>query len=331
MKETYVYDLEGKEKEKIKLPPAFEEELREEIVLRAVLSEESLLRQPKGAYRWAGLETSARYVGRKDSYGSLKNRGQAMLPREFFGGGVWGRVRRIPSAVGGRRAHPPKPEKKIVEKINKKEWYKALRSALAFSTSNKAKEKLKKYGGKSLSLPVVVEDNFEELKKAKEVKAFIEKLFPNFFEVVKEKKKRKTGVRRKRKKEIVKYPKALLILTSKEVKAGKNLPGVDVVRVNDVEVRHLAPGGKPGRLLILTKAALKKIEKLEENVIPPLTRKTLERIKKKPEAEKKEIKEKIKEVEKAKSNRAKKSTTEKNKKSSKANKKGKKEKAKNAK
>ena len=87
-----VYNLKGEVVEKIELPSLFSEEVREDLIRRAVLSEETKLYQPKGNYRWAGLETSARYRGRKESYATLKNRGQARLPREFFGGGLWGRV-----------------------------------------------------------------------------------------------------------------------------------------------------------------------------------------------------------------------------------------------
>ncbi len=256
-----VYDLEGKVVEQIELPSFFEEEVREEIIRRAVLSEESKLLQPKGSYRWAGMETSAHYRGRKDSFGSLKNRGQAMLPREFFGKGIWGRVRRIPSAVGGRRAHPPKPWKKIVELINKKEWLKALKSAL----SSSALLDLVKKKHKVETSPIVVVDEFEDLKKTKEVLAFLNKFLAEDLERAKQGKKRKTGVRRKRKSKVVIYPKSALIITTKELKAAKNIPGIDAVLVRELEVRHLAPGTNPGRALIITKKALKELEnRIEE-------------------------------------------------------------------
>ncbi len=252
-----VYDLEGKAVDEVQLPSVFSEEIREDLIRRAVLSDESKEYQPKGSYRWAGLETSAHYVGRKEAFKSLKNRGQAMLPREFFGGGIPGRVRRIPSAVGGRRAHPPKPWKKIVEKINKKEYVKALKSALAATASI---DIVKQRGHKVLQSPIIVVDDLQELTKTKDVYAFLMKFIKEDLERVKKGKKRRTGVRRR--KGGVKYPKSALIVVSKEWKAGSNIPGIDVKLVKELKVKDLAPGGHPGRLLIITKSALEEINEL---------------------------------------------------------------------
>ena len=252
-----VYNLKGEAIGKVELPKIFEEEIREEIIKRAVLSEESRERQPKGNYRLAGMETSAHYRGRKESFGSLKNRGQAMLPREFFGDGVWGRVRRIPSAVGGRRAHPPKPWKKIVEKINKKEWIKALKSAIA-ATANMLL--VRRRHTVSKNSPIVVEDEFEKLGKTKEVMEFLVKVIGEDLERSKKGKRRKTGVRRKRMSKIVKYPKSAVIVTVNKLKAAENIPGIDVVSVEELKVKDLAPGAKAGRFLIITKSALEKLD-----------------------------------------------------------------------
>ena len=253
-----VYDLKGNVVEEIELPPVFDERVREDLIKRAVLSEESKEYQPKGAYRWAGMETSARYVGRKGAYESLKNRGQAMLPREFYGGGVPGRVRRIPYAVGGRRAHPPKPWKKIVEKINKKEWIKAMRSALA-SVVNA--EIVLKRGHKvnPSFIPFIVVDDFESIKKTKEVKAFLEMFFADDLKRA-EKGKRVTGVRKRKRGK--KYPKSVLIVTLKKLKAGNNIPGVSLKSVEELKVKDLAPGTHAGRLTIFTKSALAKLNEL---------------------------------------------------------------------
>lgn len=258
-----LYSLDGKEKKEISLPAQFEEEYREDLIRRAVLSEESKERQPKGNYRFAGLETSAKYRGEKDAYGSLKNRGQAMLPREIRPEGEWGKVRRIPSSVKGRRAHPPKPEKKIEERMNKKEYKKALRSALASTTLNELVNR--KYDVGKRKLPIVVENDFEKVKKVKEIIALLDKL--NLKEVIqraKEKRKKKTGVRRKRSKRVTRTPKYVLIVVGEESKGiSSNLPGVDIVNVSKLKAKHLAPGTMAGRITIYTENALKEIgEKL---------------------------------------------------------------------
>jgi large subunit ribosomal protein L4e len=42
--------------------------------------------------------------------------------------------------------------------------------------------------------------------------------------------------------------------------AARNLPGVDVVLVKDLNVELLAPGAKPGRLTVFTKSAIEYLE-----------------------------------------------------------------------
>ncbi len=253
-----VYSLDGKVVGQLELPPLFAELVRPDLIARAVLAEESRLYQPKGSYRWAGMETSADYVGRKEVYKSLKNRGQARLPREFFGGGIPGRVRRIPSAVGGRRAHPPKPEKKIEERINKKEWQKALRSALA-ATARIELVKGRGHRVGELTLPVVVVDELEGIEKVKDLYALLKTLSPEELERVDEGRKRITGVARKRKGRAYRIPKAFLIVVSDDAPILKadNIPGVDVVPVSQLQVRHLAPGTHAGRLTLFSQKALK--------------------------------------------------------------------------
>ena len=255
-----LYSLDGKVVGEVELPPIFEELYRPDLIARAVLAEESRLYQPKGNYRWAGMETSADYVGRKEVYKSLKNRGQSRLPREFFGGGIPGRVRRIPSAVGGRRAHPPKPEKRIEERINKKEWAKALRSALNATTQLRlVRARGHKVG--DVTVPFIVVDEIEGVEKVKDLYAILKQLAPEDLERA-EKRQRVTGVRRKRKGRAYRVPKSFLIVVSDDAKVLKadNIPGVDVVPVSKLQVRHLAPGTHAGRLTVFSQKALKALE-----------------------------------------------------------------------
>ncbi len=246
VKKAHIYDKEGKVVSDLSLPEVFETEVRAEVIRRAVLSEESKEKQPKGSYRWAGLETSARYIGRKEAYATLKNRGQSRLPREFFGGGRPGRVRYIPSAVSGRRAHPPKPEKILEEKINKKEWDLALRSALAATT---VKELVLNRGHKvDVDVPIVLKDA-ESVSKTSDVYKILANLISMDLERAKEKRGRNK-----------KHPKSAVIIVSGDVpllKAAKNIPGVDVVAVENLKVSLLAPGAHPGRLAVYTEEAVK--------------------------------------------------------------------------
>ncbi|MEM3422539.1 MAG: 50S ribosomal protein L4 [Candidatus Bilamarchaeaceae archaeon] len=239
-----VYSLEGKVSREIKLPKCFEELPRPDLIKRAVLSDESKLKQPKGNYPWAGFETSARYRGRKEDYGAVKNRGIPHLPHEVLPKGRLGKVKRVPLAVKGHRAHPPKPEKKIVEKINKKEYEKALKSAISMTAmhdivAKRMNEKL------SISLPLVIDSKFEEIKKTKEALQLLQSL--NLSTIIE--KAKNNG------------KKGPLIVVSKFSKAAKNIPGVDVIDVKKLKVMHLAPGAHPGRLTIYTENAIDALAK----------------------------------------------------------------------
>lgn len=245
MKAT-VYSTEGKVLKQIDLPAIFESPHREDLVKRAVLSDESKLYQPKGNYKFAGLETSARYRGRKEDFGSGKNKGIPHLPHEVLPGGQLGKVKRVPHAVKGRRAHPPKPQKRIVELINKKEYLKALASAISFSMDRKTvctRANLEI----SVSLPIVLESNFEKLKKTKDVVKLMEAL--NLTKLLEKAKSNETKS-------------ALFIISNNSVfKAAANLPGVDVVRVSELTVKDLAPGTHPGRLTLFSENAIPEIIK----------------------------------------------------------------------
>lgn len=236
-----VYSLEGKVLKQIELPPVFDEEKRPDLVKRAVLSEESKEYQVKGNYRYAGMETSARYRGRKEDYGTTKNMGIAHRPREVLPEGRYGKVKRTPSAVKGRRAHPPKPEKKIEEEVNKKEYAKALRSAVAF-TADRDKVCSRMNLDIGVSLPLVLENDFENLKKTKEVVGVLKAL--NLMPLVEKAKKNGT-----------KAP--LVVVSGGDIlNSASNVPGVDVVDAKKLEVRHLAPGTHPGRITIFTEKSL---------------------------------------------------------------------------
>ncbi len=259
---TQVFDLEGKPIKEIQLPEVFNEELRKDIIRRAFHAFRSKLYQIKGAFKLAGLMTSAEYVGRRHKvYRTSINIGRARLPREKLPEGRWGDVKRVPQAKGGRRAHPPKTEKKIIEKINKKEKAKAMKSAIAATAKKELAEKRGHKVTKLNTLPIVLEDKAEELKKTKEVRKLLENL--GLKEELKrcEKKKIKAGKGKMRGRKYKKKKGPLIVIKEDKgiKKAGSNIPGVEVCTVKELNIDHLAPGGDPGRLTVFTESALKEI------------------------------------------------------------------------
>ncbi|MEM4598371.1 MAG: 50S ribosomal protein L4 [Candidatus Diapherotrites archaeon] len=258
-----VYDLNGKAIREIILPDVFKHDLEPEIIRRAVLSIQSARRQKKGVKPGAGMKV-AEYRGRRAL--PAQNRGinveHARLPRlKNRGSLLASRVGNVPQAVGGRAAHPPKVEKIIFEKINKKEKKKALMSAIAYTKEIEYVAKRHRVG-KEVALPIVVDNSIEGLKKTKDIIELFSKIgLLEDIEYAKEKTKRKSG-KGKTKGRGIKKKKSVLIVTSKECpayKAARNLVGVDIVPFRKLNAELLAPGGQPGRLSVWSEDAIKKV------------------------------------------------------------------------
>jgi len=242
-----VISVEGKALHEIELPEVFESEYRPDLIKRAVLAQQSLRYQPHGTDPWAGFRTSA------ESWGS--GRGAAQLPRIKNGR----RAARIPQATGGRAAHPPKVEKILVEKVNRKEKRKAVGSAIAATTD----DKLVNARGHRFEcvLPVVFEDGFESLGTTKEVLAALEAAGLGD-DIVRAKNSRKVragkGKMRGRR---YKQRKSVLIVTSgNQLIPARNLAGVDTVPVDRLNTELLAPGTQAGRLTVWTESAINRLE-----------------------------------------------------------------------
>jgi len=228
-----VLDAEGKPIKEIELPKLFESSVNKTLIERAFWIMFTHKLQPKGRDPTAGMKVSAESWGTGYGIARLARIKGSGTPRAGQAGGV-------ASVVKGRLAHPPKAEKKIYKRINKKERLAATESALAATINIQlVKERGHKYDG---NLPIVVYDDVEKINKTKNVEALLIKLgLSNELERIKEK-----GV----------GPLFVVSGISPLIKAARNIKGVDAVTAKDVSVLHLAPGGKPGRLVIYTESAL---------------------------------------------------------------------------
>lgn len=252
VEEVSVYDLEGSEVKKIKLPSVFKTPVRIDLIRRAVLALRTSRLQPKGTDPLAGLRTTA------ESWGV--GHGIARVAR-IKGGS---RAARVVQAVGGRRAHPPKVEKKIREKINRKEKRLALMSAIAATAYEYFIRRRGHVVDNVKSIPVVVTDDFQKVQKTSEVREIMKKLGVwDDVERAQNGKRIRAGKGKMRGRRY-KIPKSVLIIVGQDegiVKAARNLPGVDIATVDVLNVEHLAPGGEPGRLTIYTVSALESLAK----------------------------------------------------------------------
>ena len=249
MVKVNVYGINGSSSEKIDLPEVFNTPYRPDIIRKSFNVLRSNKRQPYGADPFAGTKQATASVG--------KGRGQSRVPRLTQGR----RAALAPCVVGGRRAHPPKADRNWHEKINKKEKLLAKSSAIA---ATKDKEIVTKRGHKfddKITLPVVVEDKFEDIKKTKDVIKALDKIgvYDDILRAANGKHIRAgKGKARGRK---YKTPKSILIISKKDEiqKSSSNLIGVDIIKPEKINIEHLAPGGDAGRLTIITKSALKEI------------------------------------------------------------------------
>ncbi len=252
-----LFDTKGVKKGEVKLPPVFSTVLREDVIKRAVLAEQSWRRQAYGPNKMAGQRSSAHYHGRRDLPHDqrMMNREMARLPRiHGHSGRLFMTARIAPQAVKGRRAHPPKPERKWGEKINKKERLLALKSAIAATADS---ELVKARGHRAES---VVVSGLEKIEKTKDLVALLKKIgFEDELKRVAEKKVRAgKGKMRGRK---YKKKKGPLIVVAKKTNVD-NIPGVDVVTLDELSVEALAPGCIPGRVTIWSKEALEKLKEM---------------------------------------------------------------------
>lgn len=246
--QTTQYDVDGTPHGEIELPTVFETTVRPDLIKRAVLAAQANRKQDYGADEHAGLRTPAESPG--------SGRGMAHVPR------VDGQAARVPQAVGGRAAHPPKAEKDRSLDVNDKERKQAVRSALAATADSEWVSDRGHAFNTDSPLPVVVDDDFEELVKTREVVAFLEAvgLYADI-----ERAEDGTGIRsgrgktRGRKRQT---PSSILFVTSAAAgpsKAARNLAGATVATGTEVDAEELAPGTHPGRLTVFTESALTEV------------------------------------------------------------------------
>ena len=256
------YTNKGEKGKEVALPKHFSEEIREDIIKRAVLAIQANKRQPYGSFLRAGMDYSATLSRRRRDYRGSYGKGISRIPRkvmlrrgtQFIYTGAF-----ISGTVGGRRAHPPKAIKVWQQKINKTERRKAIRSAIA-ATLNK--ELIKERGHKFTDAPLIVE-KLEDIQKTKDLKQLMIKLgLEKEMERASKKRVRAgKGKTRGRKYKTETGPLIVIEKNSAVVKAASNLAGFEVCNVDSLNTELLAPGTFPGRLTIWSVASLEKLEK----------------------------------------------------------------------
>jgi len=249
-----IFDLKGKRVGRVRLPSIFKTPTRPDVIKRAVVAIQSHRFQPQGRDVFAGKRTTAESRG--------VGLGIARVAR-VKGGGQ--RAAFIPFAVGGRATHPPVVEKKIRKKIPRKEMRLALRSAVAATASKEIVASRGHMIDDVPDFPLVVVDEIQSLKKTRDVEEVLIHLgvWSDIYRV-RESQKVRAGKGKMRGRKMKQAVGPLLVIAEDEgiVNAACNLPGVDVVSVDSLNVELLAPGTHPGRLTVWTNSAFERVDKL---------------------------------------------------------------------
>lgn len=263
MMKVDVLDLEGKPSKKVDLPDAFAAELRPDLVRRAYWIVSSHALQPKGRDPMAGERTSA------ETHSPPTGTGQSRIPRvkgeRYTRSGMGAGIN---SVVKGRLAHPPRSEKVIHLRINRKERRLATASAVAF-TGDREAVKARGHVAGGVALPLVVTDEIESVAKTSELVEFLGKAgLGDELKRVELSIKRRTGSSRLRGRVYREGVGPLIIVTNDRGvgRAASSIPGVEVTRVEDLSVLDLAPGGVPGRLALWTETALEALAPTRKEV-----------------------------------------------------------------
>ena len=267
-----VYDVSGSEVEQIDLPEIFDTPLRPDVIKRAVLASRANRRQAFGPDPEAGKRTSAESwgVGRaKARQPRVKGSQHPASARAVFS----------PMTVGGHPAHAPKPWRDWTEKVNKKEKRLAIRSAIAATADPILVEARGHIVEPLVDLPLVVSNDFEQLQTTKETIEAFSKLglirapikvldedesavdFGDIDKAARRLRKVRAGKGKRRGR---KYKNATSVLvvygsepnTTTLFKAARNLAGVSIIHVSQLNAEILAPGTHPGRLTVWVRSAI---------------------------------------------------------------------------
>lgn len=240
------------------MPAVFRSPIRPDVVNFVHTNMAKNKRQPYAVSRKAGHQTSA------ESWGT--GRAVARIPRVRGGGthrsgqGAFGNMCR-----GGRMFAPTKTWRRWHRRINRNQRRYATVSALAAS----ALPSLVMARGHRIDnlqeVPLVVMDTVEKISKTKEAVAVLKNLGVYAdVEKVKDTRKIRAGKGKMRNRR-VRWRRGPLIIYNEDsgiTRAFRNIPGVDLIGVDALNLLQLAPGGHMGRLCIWTQSAFQKLDSI---------------------------------------------------------------------
>ncbi|MCD4770823.1 50S ribosomal protein L4 [archaeon] len=252
-----LYDKRGKAKGDVSLPKCFSFRIRADILLKVFEAQKGSFAQAYGAKEGAGAQYSASGISKKKRHDwkATYGKGISRVPRKIMSrhGASFNWIgATVASTRGGRRPHAPRAEKNLFKKINKKELLIALKSALVGTFDVKALEK--KYNRK-MGMGGVFNSGILEVK-TKDFVLAMKSVFGESFDSVLKHKSIRAGIGKMRGRKYKSNAGLLFVVGNEESMKRK---GIEIVHVNDLAVKDLAPNGVAGRLVCYTEKAVEEI------------------------------------------------------------------------
>merc|ERR1711937_323040 len=253
-----VYNTSGEKSGEASMPAVFRAPIRHDIVNFVHTQLRKNARQATGVKRIAGEQTSA------ESWGT--GRAVARIPRVRGGGthrsgqAAFGNMCRA-----GRMFAPLKTWRKWHRMCNVNQRRYATTAAIA-ATGVPGLVTAKGHNVESVpEMPLVVDNNVEETKKTKDAVEVLKRL--GAFEDVKRvyaTRRNRAGRGKSRGRKHVQKLGPLIVYKNDNgvVRAFRNIPGVELMNVNAMNVLRLAPGGHVGRFVIFTENAFNELNSI---------------------------------------------------------------------
>nr|AAX48834.1 L4/L1 [Suberites domuncula] len=253
-----VFSDEGKDVAQTTLPAVFKAPIRTDVIQFVHTNMRKNKRQPYAVSTKAGHQTSA------ESWGT--GRAVARIPRVRGGGthrsgqAAFGNMCR-----GGRMFAPTKTWRRWHRRINQNQRRYAMCSALA-ATALPALVTARGHRIDNIGeVPLVVDNAIEKLTKTKDAIKLLKALnaYPDV-QKSKDSKKVRPGKGKMRNRRYVQRKGPLVIYNEDQgiTRAFRNLPGVELLKVDRMNLLLLAPGGHIGRFCIWSRGAFEKLDAL---------------------------------------------------------------------
>jgi large subunit ribosomal protein L4e len=245
-------------KKQLAIPAVFLAPIRPDIVHYVHTNMAKNKRQPYAVSDWAGHQHSA------ESWGT--GRAVARIPRVSGSGtsraaqGAFGNMCRK-----GRMFAPTKTWRKWHRKINTNQKRYAVVSALAASGLPALVMARGHRIGRVNELPLVLPDSVQSITKTKKAVEVLSKARAyKDCEKAKFSKKLRAGIGKLRNRRYVNRRGPLIVFNKDQgiAKAFRNLPGVELVHVERLNLLQLAPGGHLGRFIVWTESAFKRLDSI---------------------------------------------------------------------